>query len=120
MYYRRKPVKISDLDEFKEGEEYTSSQLEDFGTAFLKRDRRDSGESHSILFNEQLYNKSKREVLVDAFDIDGTLTNVMQDKDRPGVFKGDGQRIYNRAHPLGRKVNDENARKTKGASYFRN
>lgn len=120
MWYRKRPVKISDLEEFQEGKEYNSSELEAFATAMLKKDRRDTGEDHNILFDEQIYNKSKREILVDAFDIDGTLTNIMQDKDKPGVYKGDGQKMYNRAHPLGRKVNDETARKTKGASYYRN
>ena len=50
MWYRKKPVKISDLDDFKEGETYTPAQLEAFATAFLKKDRRDSGEDHNILF----------------------------------------------------------------------
>lgn len=120
-WYRRRQYEQVDLSEFSEDGDYTGSQLEAYATAMLKQDRRENKHLDlGILFDEQLYNKSKREIIVDAFEIDGTLTNSIQDTDRPGVVKGDGQRIYNRAHPNGRKVNTEEARKTKGASYYKN
>jgi hypothetical protein len=118
------PVNFEDFDPKKE---YTAEQLEAFATALLKKDRADlksqgrEDETKGILFDEQWYTKKKREVSVDALDIDGTLTNSMQEGLRPGVFKGDGQRMYNRVHPTkGRKTNDRIARKEKGASFYKN
>jgi len=119
MWYRRQQ-KPADYADFSEKETYTSIELEAFASALLKKDRRDSGHDHDILFAEQLYNKSKREIMVDAFDIDGTLTNIMQDKNKPGIYKGDGQKMYNRSHPQGRKVNTEDSRKNRGSSYYKN
>ena len=120
MYYRRRQSQPVDIETFSEKSKYTSAELEEYATAILKQDRKDSKNDHNILFEDQLYNKKKREVLVDASEIDGTLTNSMQDKEKPGVYKGDQQKMYNRSHPLGRKTNTDLARKTLGASYYRN
>lgn len=112
-YYREK----ANIDDFDEKEKYTNSQLEAFATSLLKNDRKESKESHGILFDEQLDIDKRREVLVDASEIDGTLTQSIQDNERPGTYKGDGQRIFWRRHPQGRKVNSNEAR-SRGASYF--
>ena len=98
--------------------DYTPAQLELFATTILKQDRRDSGDDHNIMFNDQLYKLSKREIPVDASEIDATLTNAMQDPNKPGVFRGDGQKMFWREDPRGRKVNNADQRKS-GSSYYR-
>lgn len=119
MWYRKQNPPV-DLESFSDKGKYTARELEEYATAMLKKDRKETNQDHNILFEGQLYKFSKREVSVDALQIDETLTNIMQDKNqRPGVHKGDNQKIYNRTHPLGRKTNTNTDRKTKGSSYFK-
>lgn len=124
MFFRKPDVKWEDFN--PEEEDYTGAQLDAFATAFLRKDRKEHKAANdgkeppiTILFEEQLYNRSKREICVNALEIDETLTNSMADTEKPGVTKGDGQRIYQRAHPKGRGLNTDEARK-RGASYFKN
>lgn len=123
-FFRRPDVKWEDFD--LEKDNYTSSELDAFATSLLRKDRREHKAAHegkeppiTILFEEQLYNRAKREVRVNALEIDETLTNAMADCDRPGVTSGDGQRLYQRAHPKGRGLNTEDARR-RGASFYKN
>ena len=117
-WYRPEDV---DPEDFDPEANYTNSQLEAFATAFLKRDRRENKHLDlGILFQDQLDNRNKREVPVDALEIDPTLTQSMQEKNgRPGVHKGDGQRIFSRTHKEGRKVNSLQQR-LKGSSFYKN
>jgi hypothetical protein len=47
------------------------------------------------------------------------ITAHLPKSDRPGVTAGDGQMMYNRTHPRGRKVNSVEQRKRNGASWYR-
>lgn len=106
---------------FDPDQEYTPKMLEAFATSALKKDRKHlKNGGISILFDDQLYKFSKREVCVDSSQIDGTLTNMMQDPNRPGIHTGDGHKIFNRTHPLGRPTNDKEARKERGESFYKN
>lgn len=107
-----------DPDDFDPEKEYKSSELEDFADAFLRRDAKEnnpiSGEN-PILFEEHLYNRRRREILVGS----GTPDDIQGLDDERGVHRGDGQKIFNRTHPRGRKVNSEEQRKKNGASFYR-
>lgn len=109
------------LDEFDLSKEHTAEEYDLYATALLKKDRRDrkdSKENFGVLLPDQLYKFKNREPSVNALEIDGTLTNLIQDG-KEGVFKGDGQRIFWRQHPTsGRKVNDKEKR-LEGSSYFK-
>lgn len=94
--------------------EYTPRELEELATEILKEDakqNRNIREHPAILFDDHLYHRKKREILADAGTLDGTLTNELSP---------DGQRMYFRTHPKGRKVNTAEHRKQHGASYYKN
>ena len=119
MAFREYDVNIDDFDP---NGKYTSRQLDAYATAFLREDRRHHTTAENkklgILLPDQLKKLENREVPVDATEIDGTLTNVMQDPQKPGVFKGDNQKMFGRSHPKGRRVNTDEQR-SRGSSYYR-
>lgn len=97
---------------------YSQTALARFTEAILRHDARNrepiNGEN-PILFEEHLYNRRRREINVAS----GTPDDLKGLWDKPGVTRGDGQVLYNRTHPQGRKVNSEEARKKHGASWYR-
>lgn len=84
-----------------------------------KKDREEEDDAPVILFKEHIISRERREVPVDATQIDGTLTNMLKKSDRPVDASGDGQMMYNRTHPRGRKVNSKEQRTKHGASFYR-
>jgi len=63
-----------------------------------------------ILFQEHIEPRWRKEVTVSEGTPDRAITNSLS---------ADGQTMFNRQHPQGRKVNSETQRKTNGASYYR-
>lgn len=121
---------VVDLASFDPEADYSARELEAYADAFLKADSKDqeqkrqAGEEFvqtNILFADHLYNRSRREIGNASGIADPTLTAGLQDTKykKPGRFTGDGQMMYNRTHPRGRKVNSPEQRKTNGASYYR-
>lgn len=96
--------------------DYSVQDLEDFTDAILRADKKENGRVHHILFEEHLKSRRRREPSLGT--VDETLTNLLSKSDRPGVTAGDGQMIFNRRHPKGRKVNNKEQRKRHGASYY--
>lgn len=116
-FQRQEPV---DFDTFDDGrEDYSSSELEAYADALLRDDIKEHGNQKHILFREHLAARARREVSVGSGVADSTLTNLLPKSDRPGVTAGDGQMMYNRTHPRGRKVNSKEQRSRNGASYYR-
>lgn len=114
--FTREPVDPETLD--AEKTDYSNRELEDFADAILRKDAKENNPIHGenpILFDEHLYNRRRREILVNS----GTPDEIQGLDDERGIHRGDGQKIFNRTHPQGRKVNSEHQRKTNGASYYR-
>ena len=111
---------VVDFDTFDPNATYTARELEAFSEALLRADAKDNPDVETnILFAEHLYSRQRREIGNSTGIADPTLTASLQDKNKPGRFAGDGQMMYNRTHPRGRKVNSEEQRKKNGASYYR-
>jgi len=113
------PVQYEDFDPEAD---YTPREVEAFADALLRQDSRqfnNYSREKGILFAEHLYTRQRREIGNSTGIADPTLTASLQDKQKPGRHSGDGQMMYNRTHPRGRKVNSEEQRKRNGASYFR-
>ncbi len=73
--------------------------------------RRDIRGPNPILFESHLYNRKRREIMVESGIPDPAFT-----LDR---FGKPTQGIYNRSHPAGRKINTKAQREKNGASYYR-
>jgi hypothetical protein len=73
--------------------------------------RRDIRGPNPILFDSHLYNRKRREIMVESGIPDPAFT-----LDR---FGKPTQGIYNRSHPAGRKINTKAQREKNGASYYR-
>lgn len=69
-----------------------------------------SGDVPTILMYEHLKERRKREIYVASGTPDETLTNELSP---------DGQTMYWRTHPEGRKVNSEEIRNKHGSSFYR-
>jgi hypothetical protein len=116
-YWRREePV---DLSTFDPDGKYTPAELDRYAEAMLKEDIRENGNVGHVLLTDHLKQRARREHPVDASNIDGTITQMLSKTDRPVDSAGDGQKLYNRSHPRGRKVNSKRQRTTHGASYYR-
>lgn len=92
---------------------YSALELEDYAEAILRKDAKETrgiGVYPNILFEEHLYNRRRREILVESGVPDAVIT--------AGLSK-DGQTLYNRTHPQGRKVNSPEQRRRNGAAYYR-
>jgi hypothetical protein len=94
-----------------------TTMLERFTTLLLMGDSRESGDRHNILFESHLANRKKREVPVDPLMIDPAFSKKKQES--AAKTSGDGQRMFFRSHPEGRKVNSKEQRRRHGASYYR-
>lgn len=125
MSWQNRQRQAVDLSTFDESEDYSNAELEAYASAMLRADKESTDNSTSwyaetgVLFEEHLYSRSRREIGNASGIADPTLTARLQDSQKPGRFSGDGQMMYNRTHPRGRKVNSEEQRKKNGASYFR-
>lgn len=97
--------------------DYTPSQIDRFTDAILRADAKVhpiKGEN-PILFDEHIMNRKRREIQVGS----GTPDKIDGLDNERGIHKGDGQKIFNRTHPQGRKVNSAHQRRVNGASYYR-
>jgi hypothetical protein len=81
-----------------------------YANVMLREDRLDNPDGPRILFQEHIEPDWRREVLAKSGTIDDEVTKSLSK---------DGQMMYNRQHPQGRRVNSEAQRKTNGASYYR-
>ena len=111
------PVDLSTFD--PNSSDYTSDQLEAYADAMLKEDIKENGNQNHILFKEHLAARARREIKVGSGVVDDMITAHLPKSERPGVTAGDGQMLYNRTHPRGRKVNSREQRAKNGASYYR-
>lgn len=90
--------------------DYTERELELYTNQLLRADRLNNPDGPRILFQEHIEPDWRREVLATEGVVDQAITNSLSP---------DGQNIYNRTHPQGRKVNSEEQRRRNGASFFR-
>jgi hypothetical protein len=110
MSWHRSHREEVDLDSFDPGsDDYSKRELEAYADAMLREDAKQNG-SQGILFEEHLYSRRRREVYTAAGVPDEAITHALSK---------DGQTMYNRTHPQGRKVNSEQQRKKNGASFYR-
>lgn len=103
-----------DLPEFDPNKTYTERELELYTNQILRADRNDRPEGPRILFQEHIEPDWRREVSPGWDTADGRVDSIITNSTSP-----DGQRMYNRQHPQGRKVNSEAQRTLHGASYYR-
>jgi len=109
--------------EYVEGKTYTKAELDRIATQMLREDanripehtcespesgeckckRRGVGGDNPILFDSHMYARKRREIMVNSGTPD------------PSIVQGS----YNRTHPQGRKVNDPEARKSQGLSFYK-
>jgi hypothetical protein len=119
--YRK--VQPADFDTFVEDGDYNGRELEAYATALLREDSKqfaNYSRETGILFEDHLYSRQRREIGNSSGIADPTLTASLQDSSKPGRHTGDGQMMYNRTHPRGRRVNSEEQRKKNGASFYGN
>lgn len=117
--YWQKQLEV-DLSTFDPNEKYTDRELDAYADAMLKEDIREHGNVRHVLLKDHLDSRRRREYPVDASKIDESLTNLLpKNNDRPVNASGDGQMMYNRTHPRGRKVNSKEQRQRHGASFYR-
>jgi hypothetical protein len=111
-WHRYQKEESVDYSTFDTKEEYTDKELEAYSTALLREDQKENKNSGDtgILFEEHLQSRRRREVYTKAGVPDDAITS--------GLSK-DGQMMYWRTHPEGRKVNSKQQRKDNGASFFR-
>jgi hypothetical protein len=100
---------ISELEPFDASrKDYSERELALYADALLRE--AGASEEAPILFQEHIEPRWRKEVRVESGTPDQTITNSLS---------ADGQTMFNRQHPQGRKVNSEQQRKTNGASYYR-
>ena len=100
---------LLELEEFDPTrDDYTERELAMYADKFL----REAGatEECQFLFQEHIEPRWRKEVRVETGTPDQSITNSLSP---------DGQTMYNRQHPQGRKVNSDAQRKSNGASYYR-
>lgn len=88
--------------------DYTERELAMYSDVLLRE--AGSDEECPFLFQEHIEPRWRKEVKVESGTPDAALTRSLSK---------DGQTMFNRQHPEGRKVNSEQQRKTNGASYYR-
>lgn len=114
--YKKKYLDMRyDLEEFDPNKEYTASDLEAYTDLYLWNDkdaksREEWNDGPAVLFQEHIENRWNREVLNKHGIPDDEITKAQSN---------DGQTMYYRTHPEGRKVNSAKQREVNGASYFR-
>lgn len=90
--------------------DYSQRELELYSDALMWQDRDDHPQGPRILMQEHIEPDWRREVHAAIGTVDEEITKAKSK---------DGQTMYNRRHPEGRKVNSKQQRKVNGASYFR-
>ena len=90
--------------------DYTERELELYTNAMLREDLAARPDAPKIVFQEHIEPKWRREVLAKSGTVDDEITKSLS---------RDGQMMYNRQHPQGRKVNSKEQRDRNGASYYR-
>lgn len=109
--FKKKYLERYELDEFDpERKDYTNSDLEAYTDLLLWEDSQQKPDGPKVLFQEHVENRWSREVL-NKYGVPDDEITASQSKD--------GQTMYNRTHPEGRKVNSAKQRKVNGASYYR-
>jgi hypothetical protein len=110
--YDNKGHPVLDIDEEQLYVEFPEFECEQ-GHRWFKGEgqRRDIRGRNPILFESHLYNRKRREIMVESGIPDPAFT-----LDR---FGKPTQGIYNRSHPAGRKINTKAQREKNGASYYR-
>lgn len=97
---------LADLEPFDPTRsDYTEQELAKYADQLLR-----SVDTENILFQEHIEPRWRREVGVGTGTPDAAVTHALSK---------DGQTMYNRQHPEGRKVNTERQRKVGRASYYR-
>lgn len=106
-FNRRDDVNVDDFD--PDGD-YTSTELDAYADAFLRKNSKEKPINvyPQILMEEHLYNRRRREILTNQGFPDESLTEAISK---------DGQMLYQRQHPQGRRVNTDEAR-ARGSSYY--
>jgi hypothetical protein len=108
--YTHRKEALADLEPFNpDRKDYTDRELSMYADQFL----RDAGYNDTdapILFQEHIEPRWRKEVRVESGTPDESITHALSK---------DGQTMYNRQHPQGRKVNSKQQRETNGASYYR-
>lgn len=107
--YSYRKEALEDLPEFDETRtDYTERELAMYSDLLLRE--AGSTEDCKFLFQEHIEPRWRKEVRVESGTPDAAITNSLS---------ADGQTMYNRQHPQGRKVNSSSQRKSHGASYYR-
>jgi hypothetical protein len=120
QWYRYRKTQPVDFQTFNPDGSYNGRELEAYADSLLRTDAKENPHVETnVLMPEHLYSRQRREIGNASGIADPTLTASLQDKTRPGRHSGDGQMMYNRTHPRGRRVNSPEQRKKNGASYFR-
>jgi hypothetical protein len=88
--------------------DYTERELELYTDVMLREAGSDP--EHPMLFQEHIEPRWRKELNTAS----GTPEQAISDS-----TSADGQRMFNRQHPQGRKVNSQEQRRTNGASYYR-
>jgi len=117
-------LKLVGIDRGQTALSMTHNRLVEFAAeAMLREDQQKVGrkewEQHNILFQGQLDNAKRKEIQPSGGVVDDSLSNLPINKNRPGTFSGDGQGMYWRQHPEGRKVNTKEQRERHGAGFYR-
>lgn len=108
--YRKSYLENFDLTAFDPSRSYTAAELEAFADLALREDCARRPEAPKVLFQEHAESRWSREVNTKAGTPDDEIT---------ASLSKDGQTMYNRTHPEGRKVNSDTQRKKNGASFYR-
>ncbi len=107
-YTTRKDI-LDDLEPFDPTRtDYNDRDLTAYADQFLRE--AGSTDEAPFLFQEHIEPRWRKEVSPKEGTPDAAITNGLSP---------DGQTIYNRQHPEGRKVNSDQQRKSNGASYYR-
>lgn len=105
---------LPEIESFDESKPWTPYQLDRFADRILWNDI-DSGRDHlvepCVLMYEHLKARRKKEIYVASGVPDATLMSE--------ALAPDGQFMYWRTHPQGRKVNDKEQREKNGAGWYR-
>ena len=99
-----------DIADFDPEKDYSAADLEAYTDMLLWEDAQKNPDGPKVLFQEHIENRWNREVLNKYGVPDDEITHSQSP---------DGQTIYNRTHPEGRRVNSSAQRKKNGASWYR-
>lgn len=99
--------------------DYSSKDLEAYAETLLREDmtsRKLRPKDTGILFDDHIASRKQREVYNKwgVPLVDGAIQQT-----ETGRYKGDGQTLYWRTHPQGRKVNSKDQRSRNGAGWYR-